>query len=468
MGFSRLATVVFCLLLLAVPAAAEDDVVLVLDASGSMWGQIAGENKIVIARRAVRGVVGRLDTGIALGLVAYGHRRDGDCADIEVIAEPARGAGGQVADAVDALNPKGKTPLTAAVERAIALLGDGGGTVVLISDGLETCGGDPCAVVRAARGGGADFLLHVVGFDLGDADASALECAAQEGGGLYFDARDAAGLAAALERAVVEAPAAEAGRLFVKVVADGALADAVVEVRPAGGGDVLAAGRTYTGEATNPRSLPVPAGRYDVHVRPLKISGSGMVLAGVVVPEEGTVVKLADFSSGELAVLVQRNGALSDATVNVYAGGARVAGGRSYVSASSNPRVFRLPAGDYRVEIGSVEISGKPTATLAATVLAGERSEVGHGFASGTLVVGAWLGDERVDATVAVYDAAAGRVASGRTYTGESSNPKTFVVPPGSYRLVVKPLKPAGLDTQERRVDVEAGGEVAERFDFGG
>jgi len=276
-------------------------------------------------------------------------------------------------------------------------------------------------------------------------------------------------LSAALERAVVEAPPKEAGRLFVEVVADGELADAMVEVRSAGGGDVLAAGRTYTGEATNPRALPVPAGTYDVHVDAVGIAGPDVVLAGIEVPDEGTVEHTADFSSGELAVGVRRNGALSDATIDVRAGDERVTSGRSYTRESNNPKVFRLPPGDYRVVLQALEFdSSGHRVTLEASVRAGERTEISHDYVSATLRVGSFRGDERLDSMVTIQDADGQRVAGGRTYTTESNNPKSFVLPPGSYRVEVKPLNPKGLGTKQGEVTLEGGGEDEVSFDFAG
>ena len=76
---------------LAAPAATEPpapDLLLILAASGSMWGQIEGENKIVIARRVLRDLLGELDPEAQVGLVAYGHRREGDCEDVETLALP--------------------------------------------------------------------------------------------------------------------------------------------------------------------------------------------------------------------------------------------------------------------------------------------------------------------------------------------------------------------------------------------
>lgn len=68
------------------PPARAADTVIVYDASNSMWGQIDGEPKISIARRVMGDLVRGWDDGTRVGLVAYGHRRAGDCSDIETVA----------------------------------------------------------------------------------------------------------------------------------------------------------------------------------------------------------------------------------------------------------------------------------------------------------------------------------------------------------------------------------------------
>ena len=72
-------------------------------------------------------------------------------------------------------------------------------TVILVSDGKETCKGDPCVVVRALKASGVKFIIHVVGFDVTEEDKAQLSCIAQAGGGQYFGAADTAGLLAALQ-----------------------------------------------------------------------------------------------------------------------------------------------------------------------------------------------------------------------------------------------------------------------------
>ena len=179
---------------------------IVLDASGSMWGQIDGVNKIVIARDVVRETLGVTQVEGALGLVAYGHNRKGDCSDIEVLVPPAAGQMTSVINAVEAINPNGKTPLTEAVRQAAQAMrhSENRATVVLVTDGLETCDADPCALARELEQSGLDFTAHVVGFGLSRQDGAAVSCLAVETGGRYFDADNAGELSQALSLAVAQ------------------------------------------------------------------------------------------------------------------------------------------------------------------------------------------------------------------------------------------------------------------------
>lgn len=179
---------------------------LVLDGSGSMWGQIGGRSKIEIARDVIAGLAADAEPGLELGLVAYGHRREGDCADIEMLLPPEPLNPAAFAATVNSVRPKGKTPLSAAVQQAAEALEYGvrSATVVLVSDGIETCVDDPCAFAEQLNAQGVDFTAHVVGFGVGGADEASLRCLSDATGGRYFSASDAGGLAAAMASAVAE------------------------------------------------------------------------------------------------------------------------------------------------------------------------------------------------------------------------------------------------------------------------
>jgi len=132
MGFEYLSKsiVSFCILLLAgvMPIAAyaqeqiqeqaqtkiqtdNEDAILILDASGSMWGQIEGTAKIEIAKTVLDGLLDDLPATSRLGLMAYGHNKKGDCSDIEMLS--ALGANrDDIKTAVKGISPKGKTPIS--------------------------------------------------------------------------------------------------------------------------------------------------------------------------------------------------------------------------------------------------------------------------------------------------------------------------------------------------------------------
>ena len=444
--------------------------VLILDASGSMWGQVDGENKIVIARQVLGELADELPAASDVGLLAYGHRRKGDCADIETLIPLGPLDRGVLKSAVEALNPKGKTPLTGSVESALDIVRTSGepATVLLISDGLETCGGDPCQAVKLAKDTGIPLVLHVVGFDVGAEDQSQLQCMAEAGGGLYLDADDAGELGQALDAAIAMPVDAPAGRLVVHGVADGELQDVSIAVTDADGAAVASA-RTYERAETNPRSIPLVDGSYDVRVLAVGLKGKPERRFQVEIEAGGVVERTVDFSTGELTLGVLRNGELSDAVYKVYAAGTRtqLASGRTYTRAQSNPATVRLTAGSYDVTVKLLEVAQKPVVELGRIELeplGHQRLE--HRFDSGTLTVGVLHGDERTDAVVYVVDPATGKtIAQGRSYVGPPSNPRTFELLPGRYLVRARTV---GQDRQTKEIEVQvaAGDHAQSDIDF--
>ncbi len=87
----RLMSLAFCAALLPQIAIAEGRSIIVLDASGSMWGQIDGRAKLEIAREALGSVLTGIPAETEIGLMAYGHRSKGDCSDIELVVPRQRG-----------------------------------------------------------------------------------------------------------------------------------------------------------------------------------------------------------------------------------------------------------------------------------------------------------------------------------------------------------------------------------------
>jgi len=193
-------------------AQGESGTMVVLDGSGSMWGQIDGTAKIEIARDAIGRMMADWPDGQAIGLMAYGHRREGDCNDIETLLRPGPLDRGAVQAALDAVTPRGKTPVGASVRTAADLVGENG-SVIVVTDGFENCGADLCALGEELAGAVSGFNAHVIGFDVEDAGGQ-LACLAEATGGRYMSASDASSLTGALEQ-VSEPEPEPAGPLFV-------------------------------------------------------------------------------------------------------------------------------------------------------------------------------------------------------------------------------------------------------------
>lgn len=202
-----IAILLLCLLPGLTLAQDRANTILVLDASGSMWGQIEGESKIEIARRVVTDLLQTIPQDQNLGLTVYGHRTRGDCTDIESLVSPGPNTRDAIAAAVAGITPLGKTPMTDAVIAAAEELRytEDRATVILVSDGVETCNPDPCAAAVALEQAGIDFTVHVIGFDITDAEAMRqMQCIADETGGLLRSASNADEFLAALTEIMVE------------------------------------------------------------------------------------------------------------------------------------------------------------------------------------------------------------------------------------------------------------------------
>ena len=196
-----------CLFLIfSLSANAADRTIIVLDASGSMWAQIDGKSRIEIAKETVRTVVGNLPPDREIGLMVYGHRDKGSCEDIELVVPPAAGTSAAIIAATNKISPKGKTPLSAAVKQAAEALKytEEKATVILVTDGLETCNADPCALGAELEKAGVDFTAHVVGFGLSEAEGKKVACLATNTGGQYIQASDAKSLTKALTTTVLK------------------------------------------------------------------------------------------------------------------------------------------------------------------------------------------------------------------------------------------------------------------------
>jgi Ca-activated chloride channel family protein len=222
----------------AAPSGELRNIVIILDSSGSMAARIGGESKIDAAQRVVRDLVGNMPSDMNVGLVVYGARSpraQRDCNDIEVLQPVGPVNQAAFAAALSQAHPRGMTPIGASLQQAAAALEGrpGASTIVLVSDGGETCGTDPCAIAQDIRTRlGIDVRIHVVGFDVESSERSRLECVAQGGGGTYYPAATSDELEQALIDATRPPPArGGAGPMWLSIAHPG-----LGEMRNAGRG----------------------------------------------------------------------------------------------------------------------------------------------------------------------------------------------------------------------------------------
>ena len=181
---------------------------IVVDASRSMWGRMNGEPKMSVAKDILQDVSYWFPEDLDLALRAYGSTsasNKNDCADSRLLVpfgdhnrEPIRAA-------IANLRPLGQTPIAYALNQASRDFGSSANdrALVLVTDGIESCGGDPVQAARELRAQG--IIVHLIGFGLGsaaDQDTASLQAVANASGGRYVSAGSAEELKEALAQTV--------------------------------------------------------------------------------------------------------------------------------------------------------------------------------------------------------------------------------------------------------------------------
>ncbi|WP_026279575.1 VWA domain-containing protein [Thioalkalivibrio sp. ALgr3] len=194
------------------PVVADEHVsIMVFDASGSMWARMEDDkSRIEVAREVVDEFAASRDASIPFGVVAYGHTRRGDCDDIEAVLPLDTHEGHEIARTIHDLNPQGMTPLTDSMARAREMIPRTAESadIILVTDGLENCGGDPCALAAEMAEEGIDLRAHVVGFALEEEEVQTLSCVPEQTGGQLFTTRSGEELSAALDEIAAAEPEA--------------------------------------------------------------------------------------------------------------------------------------------------------------------------------------------------------------------------------------------------------------------
>src|SRR5690606_11960090 len=173
-----------------------------------------GITKIEVARDVMGQFFSTRDAAIPLGVIAYGHNRRGDCADIKVIAQTGVQDAATLSQRLNRINPRGMTPISESLRMAASQIPPTAeqADIILVTDGLETCNADPCAVAAQLANEGIKIRAHVVGFGLTEQEADALACVPDQTGGQLLRPQSGAELTDALNQIAAAAPMPEPGQ----------------------------------------------------------------------------------------------------------------------------------------------------------------------------------------------------------------------------------------------------------------
>ncbi|MGB1932578.1 MAG: vWA domain-containing protein [Flavobacteriales bacterium] len=169
-------------------------VLFIFDASQSMYAQWDGNSRMEIAKELLSNMLDSLDNkeNLQVGLRCYGHQKPSppqDCRDTRLEVPFGNNTIPTIKNRLKTLRPKGTTPIAKALESGAldfpAVTSNSRNIVILITDGIEECGGDPCAVSRLYQEKKIILKPFVIGIGLSEEYKKNFECV-----GTFYDARN--------------------------------------------------------------------------------------------------------------------------------------------------------------------------------------------------------------------------------------------------------------------------------------
>lgn len=467
----------------------EPATVIVFDGSGSMWGRLEGDNrtnKLTVAREALRLPLAKAGPKTRVGLVSFGHRRKGDCSDVELIAAPEIGPAERIMEPLDKLNPRGKGPVANALrEAAKAVAGAKPASIVLVNDNADNCQQDACAVAEEIAKAHPGIAIHAIGIALEPDEVKRMACVAR-GAGKFVNAEDAGKLTAAIGEAMqVALKSPDAAPAAAQAGGQPAAKDGVAAKPPAspqGAPGVSSLGVsarlgangpavelplswrvTRSGETTpvietEAREVlkPLPAGRYDVEAR------IGLVSARqtVTVPEQAPASVVIPLEAGHVRYVLQ-NGKSADGVAGVVvsllpaaADGKDGAAAPLRLSRDTAGDLY-LPPGNYVLAVDQGAVHREVKLAVAAGSSRVEDVQLGTGRL--TVFAQAQEGGPALDGALFVVAADDPDAPQGvREVARSGASQPQFVLPTGTYQVTAR----LGTSEVRQRVAVGAGESV--------
>jgi Ca-activated chloride channel family protein len=419
--------------------------VIIFDASGSMWGQIDGKAKIIIAKDALNSVVKEWNSEVELGLTAYGHRKKGDCNDIESLVPVGAVDKDKIISLVKKIQPKGKTPIARSLKKVAEELKftEEKATIILISDGKENCDANPCEVAKELEKKGIDFVTHVIGFNVDKKTDKQLECIADATGGEYFSAKNATALNDAIKTIVTKVekivpipkPTPKKLKNNLEITASetegGKWIEAYIEAIKDCGGEILK--NNYRTGEEEAQSFRFPVGKYRIDISYNKFKKKNIPFE--IKADE--VTKLHIIFSPTNKIEISASETEGGKWIEAYIDAIRNSEGETlengYRTGEKEAQILRFPVGQYTIDMSynklkkkNIPFEIKEGEVTKLNVVMGETGvvEITASEKEGGEWINAYIDEIKKDGEVVISE-----------YETYSKKPHDFRLPIGKYSL---------------------------------
>lgn len=178
------------------------NVAILLDASGSMNANVPGGNKMKLAKTSLKSFSESLPKNTNVSLSVFGHKGTGadkdkklSCSSVETVYPLKNYSKEKFSKALNQFKASGWTPLASAIQKATKQLLQASDEhtknfIYVVSDGIETCGGNPVNAAKDAKKAKMDVQINIIGFDVDNKADRQLKEVAKAGGGEYTSVKN--------------------------------------------------------------------------------------------------------------------------------------------------------------------------------------------------------------------------------------------------------------------------------------
>jgi Ca-activated chloride channel homolog len=438
---------------------AQTNIELILDASGSMAAPFAAtsQTKYNLLRQAVYDAFfemgqqqAEFPRNIAVRLV--GSKSDAqamDCEDTDLAAGMGAPSLDDVRRLLEATTPRGQSPLALAITKASEDFPSGvkaDRVIVLVADGWDNCGGDPCDVAKKLETPEQRTIIQTIAFDIAPEDQPKLECIAKATDGQFFLARNEAELRSALDQAV---NSTIPYNLKLIAQAGGVPIPVNVTVLKAGTQEVV-----KRGESLGTKLLSLPPASYDVlveYAQSPEAKKPSKILKGVEVLSTTRVEQTISFDLGQVTLAAQGgDGAPLAARYRITkSGGTELV---AEVQSEAAPLTLFLTPGSYDIAADPLESQPDAFTVTESSVQAklNENIEIPFKFQKGTLAIrGQTTQKESIPFLFQIYKAGSETLVGSGALPAEGGS---VMLPPGSFDLLVVGQDPKMMASPRTRI----------------